>query len=111
MSQLSTVPLKKSLSQGYKTRFLQKLANRQYESHLRCRLESDDGKIKFQAFLPPAQSKCASYLACIIKELIISTKRFSIPFQDDIDATAAFLLSAFNNSIDLVKKFFSRAKP
>jgi len=89
------------------------------DSHLVCRLSNDDGEVKFQAILP--QAECASdhmhhsgtnhiFLDVVniaVEEPLL--RRFSIPFQDEIDGIA-FLLTAFNNDVNLVKKFF-KAKP
>ena len=83
------------------------------ESQLVCQLKSHDGALKFQGFLPPAES-ASDYMhhqgnQCLLWDVVNSAgeqpmlRRFSIPFDDEIDAIA-FLLSAFDNNLDVVKK-------
>lgn len=94
-------------------------ATRGSETQLVCQLRSDDGELKFQGFFPPAES-ASDHMhhqgnQCLLWDVVNSAgeqpmlRRFSIPFDDEIDAIA-FLLSAFDNNLDEVKKVF-RAKP
>lgn len=78
-----------------------------------CQLKSNDGELVFQGFLPSAES-ASNYMhhqgnQCLLWDVVNSAgkqpmlRRFSIPFDDEIDAIA-FLLCAFNNNLDVVKK-------